>query len=945
MEENEKEKVKEEVEKQSSGISRREFLRGAGFAIGGAAAGAVITYGVVPPKVVTKEVTKEVTKAAPTPPPVVQTGGQTTAAVPPALEPETTTVVQIQHLIAFDKKNGRIIRGRRVHFDQDYPELKPWTITARGKTWTAPLKSPPPAYYLSHRMRAASPNRILYPLKRVDWEPGGDPKKINAQNRGVSNYKRITWDEAATLIAGELKRIADKYGPSALVAAYGGGHAEGHNVPGSHSLQETFLQWWAMKTYDQPISIHETPATSASGGQMGGRYVLGTDYENTDVLQDICNNTQNLLIWSGDVEAKTWRYPLGMIQGMWYRWFGELGIKRICFSPNLNTGAGLYSDKWIPVNPRTDVPLMLAVAYTWIKENTYDQAYIDTHTVGFDKFKAYVLGTDGDNTPKTPEWASKICGVPPWTIKALARSWKSKPTSISFGRSGGGANGRTLYADNANRIQLYLLMMQGLGKPGQHQMYYLASAIGGATKAPNVGSVGANTMMATMMAADGVKLPSGKDMQAFPRGYFGQAILNPPIEYYPVGDQFRKITYPMPGKSPVHMIWGTSASYTGSHQWGFGVQKAMQSPVLECIVHQCMWMEDGITFSDIILPVQVAEEEPDINTTTDVYNSLTLRTQPLVTPAGEAKTDIGAVLEVAKKLGWGDKITGGKSYDDMIQARLKDGYEKSGVKDLITWDKLLEKGYFPQVPDPKWLLAPPQMKAFNDDPKKNALKTPSGLLEFESGLLLKNFPNDKERPPVARWVPGGPASQGWSHDEDPNGERAKKYPLVVVSDTSTWKHHSMFSDVPWTREIEKVIGWDGYAYSPVWISAKDAEKRGIKNGDIVRLYNERGGVLGGAVISERIVPGALRMEKAGGGHHIIPGELHRGGNINSINPKENFSRNVYGMACTHFLVEIEKVTGAMMDEWRAKYPEAFARDYDPAYGPFFSGWVEEGANV
>jgi trimethylamine-N-oxide reductase (cytochrome c) len=295
---------------------------------------------------------------------------------------------------------------------------------------------------------------------------------------------------------------------------------------------------------------------------------------------------------------------------------------------------------------------------------------------------------------------------------------------------------------------------------------------------------------------------------------------------------------------------------------------------------------------------------------------------------------------VAKVLGWADKITGGKSYDEMIQDRLKEGYEKSGVADLVSWEKLVEKGYFPQMPDPKWYDREPAYKKFYDDPKANPLKTPSGLLEFESSLLLENFPDDKERAPVAHYVTGGPASEGWTHDEDLTSERAKTYPLVIVSDTSTWKHHSMFSDVPWTREIEKVIGWDGYAYSPVWISPQDAEKRGIKNGDIVRLFNERGSVLGGAVIEQRIIPGAVRMEKAGGGHHIIAGELHRGGNTNSINAGWSFSRNVYGLACTHFLVEVEKVTGAQMQEWRENYPEAFARDYDPAYGPFFSGWVE-----
>jgi molybdopterin guanine dinucleotide-containing S/N-oxide reductase-like protein len=936
-------KEEKEQGQETNKVSRRDFIKSAGLVLAGVAAGGVAGAGItssLKPEAGTVEEgtpqTVEVIKEVP-----VATEG----VLPSYLEPEESMVVQIQHLIQYDTKNGKIIRGRRVHFDKDYPELEPWTLTARGKTWTVPMKSPAPAYYLCHRKRQDSPNRVLYPLKRVDWEPGGDADKINAQNRGVSNYVRISWEEAASIIAGEMKRVCDTYGTEALGPLYGGGHSEGHNVPGSHGIQEAFMNWWTMSEYGTPPTYQENPATSSSGGQLGGRYVQGNDYETRDVLKDVAENADMILIWSGDPEAKAWRYPLGMTMGMWWRWFGELGIKRISITPNLNLGASIYADKWIPVLPKTDSALMLAIAYIWLQEGTFDQQYLDTHTTGFDKFKAYVLGQD-DDTPKTPEWASPLCGVPTWTIKALARAWASQKTTIGYGRSGGGATNRSIYADNPNRIQIYLLAMQGFGGPGKHQMYYLQSAIGGAAQAPSTGSVNPASKWSTAMEAEGLELPSKKDRQAFPRGLFGPAVLDPPVEYYSTGDQFRKITYPLPGKSEVHMIWGTSASYTGSMQWGFGVQKAMQSPKFECIVHQCMYMEDALVFSDIILPITTAEEQPDINTTVDTYNSITLRTEPLVPAKGEEKTDVGAVLEVAKALGWFDKLTGGKTYEDFIQDLLKEGYDNSGVTDLVSWEKLQQVGYFPQTPDPHWYDREPEYKAFYDDPENNPLPTPSGKLEFVSQLLLENFPNDKERPPMARYITGGPASEGWSHDEDLTSERAKTYPLVIVSDTSTWKHHSMFSDVPWTREIEKVIGWDNYAYSPVWISPQDAEARGIKDGDIVRVFNEKGSVLGGAVIDKRIIPGALRFEKAGGGHHIIPGEVHHGGNPNCINPKENFSHNVYGLACTHYLVEIEKVSGSQMEEWRDSHPEHFTRlanDYDPAYGPFFSGWVEKEA--
>jgi trimethylamine-N-oxide reductase (cytochrome c) len=352
-----------------------------------------------------------------------------------------------------------------------------------------------------------------------------------------------------------------------------------------------------------------------------------------------------------------------------------------------------------------------------------------------------------------------------------------------------------------------------------------------------------------------------------------------------------------------------------------------------------------MSFGDIILPVTSACEQPDINTGGDVFYNMTFRDEGIVPPVGEAKHDFEAICLVAEKLGMLDKLTGGKNYEDLIQERLQQGYDNCGITDMISLDDLKEKTYFPQAPNPAWYDRVPAYRAFYDDPDANPMGTPTGLFEFESQLLKENFPDEKERPPVARYVIGGPASEGWTHDESPFSDRTMDYPLLMVSSTSTWKHHSMFSDVPWTREIEKVIGWDGYAYAPVWIHPTDAANRGIKDGDIVKVFNERGGVLGGAVLNEKVRPGALRFEKAGGGHHIIPGELQHGGNPNCINAYYPFCHTAYGLAAINFLCEVEKVTGDMMDEWRENYPEHFKRireTYNAAAGPFFKGWVEGG---
>jgi trimethylamine-N-oxide reductase (cytochrome c) len=163
----------------------------------------------------------------------------------------------------------------------------------------------------------------------------------------------------------------------------------------------------------------------------------------------------------------------------------------------------------------------------------------------------------------------------------------------------------------------------------------------------------------------------------------------------------------------------------------------------------------------------------------------------------------------------------------------------------------------------------------------------------------------------------------------------------MVSNHPRWRHHAQCDDVPWLREIPtcKVKGYDGYMYEPLWINPKDASERGISNGDIVKTYNERGIVLGGAYVTERIKPGAVYQDH-GTRVDLITDKIDRGGSINLITPLQTSSKNVWGMVCSGFLVEIEKLDPSEMEEWRKNYPEAFARKYDPAFGLHFDAWVE-----
>src|SRR4030067_299807 len=147
-----------------------------------------------------------------------------------------------------------------------------------------------------------------------------------------------------------------------------------------------------------------------------------------------------------------------------------------------------------------------------------------------------------------------------------------------------------------------------------------------------------------------------------------------------------------------------------------------------------------------------------------------------------------------------------------------------------------------------------------------------------------------------------------------------------MSNHGRWRVHANCDDISWTREAPtcKVEGYDGYKYEPLWINPADAAKRGIKKGDVVKVYNERGTVLGGAYVTERIMPGVVYMDHGARYDPIVPGELDRGGAINTITPPKTTSKNATGMVVSGFLVEVEKVN---LEELRKKYPEAFRRPY------------------
>lgn len=165
--------------------------------------------------------------------------------------------------------------------------------------------------------------------------------------------------------------------------------------------------------------------------------------------------------------------------------------------------------------------------------------------------------------------------------------------------------------------------------------------------------------------------------------------------------------------------------------------------------------------------------------------------------------------------------------------------------------------------------------------------------------------------------------------------------MLVQSNHPRWRTHAQADDITWTREAPtcKIVGPDNYAYEPVWIHPSEAAKRGIKHGEIVKIFNEKGIVLVGAYVTERMRPGVAYVDHGARVDPIILGKVDRGGAINLISPIGVTSKNACGMASSGYLAEVGKVSPQEWDEWRRVAPEAFERLYDRGAGLRFDAWV------
>ena len=300
-----------------------------------------------------------------------------------------------------------------------------------------------------------------------------------------------------------------------------------------------------------------------------------------------------------------------------------------------------------------------------------------------------------------------------------------------------------------------------------------------------------------------------------------------------------------------------------------------------------------------------------------------------IEPVGESKSDYEIVVEIAEEAGHGGPVHRGQEHLRTSQKEVFDDMEGGQVHELggVQGEEVPASSR----PLRTGRRTPSGIPPFYEDPDKHPLETPTGKLEFYSERLAKHFPDDKERPPIPKWI-----ESSETHDERLSSERADMFPLLLMSNHGRVAHarpgrrHHLDA-----RDPRPARCWASTATStsPCWINPKDAAARGIKDGDIVKIFNERGIVLGGARVWERIMPGVVYIDHGARHDPSVPARSTAAApstpSPRTASPPR--TRAARPPAATWSMSR--RFTAKSGSKWRSDYPEAFAREYDPARRP------------
>lgn len=672
-----------------------------------------------------------------------------------------------------------------------------------------------------------SPSRVRYPMVRLDWLK---KHKYSADTRGNNRFIRVTWDEALDLFYRELERIQKDYGPWALHAGQ-----TGWNQTGSFNNCTAHMQ--------RAVGMHGNFITkvgdySTGAGQTIMPYVLGSTevYAQGTSWSEILENSDNIVLWAND--------PVKNLQVGWncethesFKYLAQLKekvakgeINVLSVDPVKNKTQRYLENDHLYINPLTDVAFMLAVAHVLYNEDLYDKKFIDTYCLGFEEFIQYVQGKTKDKVEKTPEWAAAICGVKADKIREFARMLVSGRTQILMGW----CIQRQEHGEQPYWAAAVVAAMVGqIGLPGGGISYgHHYSSIG----VPSTGFAGPGGFPRNL--DQGMKPKwDNNDFNGYSRtipvARWIDCLLEPGKEINYNGGKVKLPDFKMmviSGCNPWH-----------HHQDRNRMKKAFRK--LQTVVTIEFAWTATCRFSDIVLPACTQWERNDIDVYGSYSNKGLIAMHRLVDPLFQSKPDFQIMSELTQRFGRREEYTRGMSEMEWIESLYNDCKKANeGKFEMPEFNEFWEKSVLDFGEGKPWV----RHADFRKDPELNPLGTPSGFIEITSRKIGRyGYEHCQEHP---MWFEKSERSHG--------GPGSDKYPFWLQSCHPDKRLHSQMCESEEFRATYAVQGRE-----PVYINPADAKAKGIKDGDLVRVFNGRGQLLAGAVLTDSYPRGVIRIEE------------------------------------------------------------------------------------
>ena len=704
------------------------------------------------------------------------------------------------------------------------------------------------------------PVRIQQPMIRKGWL---EAKGVKSSRRGTGRYVAVSWDRAIEFAASEINRLRNKYGNGAIYAGSYGWASAGRFHHANSQLHRFMANAGGY--------VYSKNTYSLAAGDVILPHVLGMgtfqQMEASTPLEIIESHTK-LLVSFGGIPIKNTQVEGGGMGHHHVRRALERchkkGVRFVNFGPIKSDMIDDVKAEWHPNRPNTDTAIMLGLAHTIVSSNLHDKKFLHSHCTGFEKFETYLLGLV-DGQPKDAIWASNISGVDAQIIKDLAVEMVETRTLINLSWS----TQRQDHGEQAFWMGAVLAAIIG-------QIGLAGGGIGYGYGATNL--VGRSK---THIQKPALPRSENKVSDFIPVARIADMLLNPGSNYDYDGE-IR--TFP-----DIKMVYWCGGNPFHHHQDLNRLLEAWQRP--ETIIVHEPWWNSNARHADIIFPVAIPLERNDIaGSRTDTF---LFAMQKACEVFGQSKTDFEIFSLLAHKLGFGDEFTEGRNEKQWLEY-LYEKFRKIASKSIDTvpnFEKFWSEG---SIELPK-MRAQDFLKEFRDDPINNPLSTSSGKIEIYSSKIDSFKYND---------CPGHPV---WLEPcEWLCSKITQQYPLHLITNQPKTRLHSQYDNGGYSRE-SKIKGRE-----PMCMNPKNAAERGILDGDIIKIFNDRGSCLAGAIITEDVMPDVVQISTGAWYDPLIPGEagsLDVHGNPNVLTIDKGTSKLAQGPSAMSALVEVELFNG------------------------------------